>query len=372
MREFDYFLFKNFAPDELTQDIRDPRDLLGRETDTVISLVAGQPVGACSYQDCVDSFGEALVRRLIDVGILRRSGTALVLDCPVFLREDAAVLRRETAARAGALARLVEARAAELRACCAAIRNGSPVKLNLYHILCGMVFDGHFFDYLSGRGALATSRRHPSGLDYLNVLYEKCGALQAFSNGLLCSYNRLTNGQCALESFGDADGERSDPYRFLRWMAAGRVPAGLQDVEAAFRRLGGEIGDTLLSEAATLVRTGRCAPEAMSLLERFGYARNGRACVPVYTPEHEKSILEIESIVEESLGEAMAEALTDLAASNELTAVKHGADRLEIVNELYHLLFGSINEELVSRGIVAEPPYLPGEGRYLKCIEVYE
>ena len=41
------------------------------------------------------------------------------------------------------------------------------------------------------------------------------------------------------------------------------------------------------------------------------------------------------------------------------------------IAEHYYIVFGSINEELVSRGMVAQPQYIPGEGRYFKCIEVY-
>ena len=41
----------------------------------------------------------------------------------------------------------------------------------------------------------------------------------------------------------------------------------------------------------------------------------------------------------------------------------------ETANELYHILFGGINEELVRRGLTAAPPDRPGEGRYLQCIK---
>lgn len=109
----------------------------------------------------------------------------------------------------------------------------------------------------------------------------------------------------------------------------------------------------------------------MDLLELFGYAQNGTICVPVYTPEHKKYIAEIESIIEKCLGNAISDILLELADSMDITAVKHGVDRKEIANELYHIVFGSINEELVARGIIAAPQYIPNEGRYFKCIEVY-
>jgi len=38
---------------------------------------------------------------------------------------------------------------------------------------------------------------------------------------------------------------------------------------------------------------------------------------------------------------------------------------------VYHILFGMLNEELVTRGIVQNPNHIDGEGRYLKSIELY-
>lgn len=119
------------------------------------------------------------------------------------------------------------------------------------------------------------------------------------------------------------------------------------------------------------MQTGRCDPSVAALLERFGYAQDGKICVPVYTGRDLSAAEGLEKIVEETLGELMADILLDLAGSLDITAVRHGVNRLEIANELYHLLFGALNEALVSRGIVAAPPDVPGEGRYFRCIECY-
>lgn len=138
------------------------------------------------------------------------------------------------------------------------------------------------------------------------------------------------------------------------------------------KNYGGANKDILLSEVLSLVQTGQCAPATMNLLERFSYMQNGNIFVPIYTPEHRKYIMEIEGIIEKCLGAAMSRTLNDLATSIDFTAVKHGVNRLEIANELYHILFGSINEELVLRKIAADPLPIPGEGRNFRCIEVYE
>ena len=371
MREFEYFLFENFDADKESQNPYNPRRFLGKETDVVLFAIARQPVNTCDYKGCCDQFGADMIQKLIEGGILRRSGTALVFDCPVFLREDAVVLKSGVAAKAAGLADLLERKIMEIRACCAQIQNGFSVERNLYHILCGMVFDVSFFGYLCDKGALAVSRQHSSGLDYLSVLYEKCDELQTLSDGLLCSYNRLVNDQCSLQSFGDANGERFDFYRFFRLMEQEELSGRFQEARTLlYENYGGADKDALLADVARLIRTGQCEASVETLLELFGYMQSGTVCVPVYLPEHRKYITEIGAIVENCLGEMLSGALIDLAGSIKITAVRHGVNRLEIANELYHILFGFVNEELVSRKMVAAPRQLPGEGRYLKCVEM--
>lgn len=363
MREFEYFLFENFDADQEAHNPSNPRKILGKDTDDILSQVADHQT--------VDA-DRTVIERLIAGGVLRCDGEKLAFDCPVFLKEDAAVLHSAVREKAAVLADMLARQWGALRASCAKIKNGFRMEQNLYHILCGMVFDGFFFDYLSNAGTLATSRLHPSGLDYLSVIYEKCEELQTFSEGLLCSYNRLVNDKCSLQSFGDAQGNRFDFYRFFRLLEQGDLAPRFQKAEELLRKVFGRADkEALLSEALLLIRSGYCSSDAMKLLECFGYAENGIISVPVFNQEYQKYILEIESVVEDCIGEAFAQALFDLAVSIDITAVKHGVNRLETANELYHIVFGSINEELVSRGMVAQPPYIPGEGRYFKCIEVY-
>ena len=371
MRIFEYFLFENFDAGKESNNPYNPRNFLGNGTDSILTEVAKLPVNSCSYNGSCEKYSTQLIRKLIDGGILRPSGTALAFDCPIFLCEDASVLHTEIASKASVLVDLLQDSMTVIRDYCAKIENGFPVEMNLYHILCGMIFDGYFFEYLNSMGAVATSRQHPSGLDYLSVIYEKCEELQTLSDGLLCSYNRFVNAKCSLQSFGDAQGNRFDFYRFFRLREQGSLPDKFKDAEALVLDFGGANKDSLLDEVVALVQTGRCDPVAMDLLELFGYAQDGAICVPVYTPEHKKYIAEIEGIVEKCLGDALSNTLLELAGSIDITAVKHGVNRLEIANELYHILFGSINEELAERGIVAAPQHIPGEGRYFKCIELY-
>lgn len=70
MREFEYFLFENFDADKESQNPYNPRRFLGKETDAVLSMVAGQEAGDCTYSECSDRFGTEIVRKLIDGGAM--------------------------------------------------------------------------------------------------------------------------------------------------------------------------------------------------------------------------------------------------------------------------------------------------------------
>ena len=367
MRQFEYYLFENFDPDEQADNPDNPRNFLNIHTDPVLTRIIEQPDYSAAYTSGQDT---GLIQRLLNGGILRMDKNLLMFDCPIFLREDAAVLSHEVAVHACFLTDLLEQRMPDIIKICSKIKNGFSEQLNLYHILCGMIFDGSFFDFLSNKGILSTSLLHPSGLDYLTVIYEKCGELQTFSNNLLCSYNRFVNDRCSLQSFGDANGNRFDFYRFCRLLETRKLPSNFRRAESLWIQ-GNFDKNSLLLEVVSLVQTGHCCLEVLYLLEIFGYAENGKICVPIYTPQEKSIIADIENIIEHTLGDAISQTLMKLSGSLQITSVRHRVDWLEIANELYHILFGTINQQLVDRKLVSEPQFFPGQGRYSKCIEIY-
>ena len=347
MRAFSCYLYENFDPEEHASNSGNPRNFLNETIYPVLSHIAD---GHCSSHE----FSSEILSPLITGGILRKENERLFFDTPIFLNEDAAVLQQFMVEKGSALALQLSDSLPALRQCCAGINDFSP-EVNLYHLLCGMVFDGLFFDYLTQRGVVATSRMHPSGLDYLSILYETCPELDTLSNKLLCSYNRFTDGSCALQSFGDADGNRFDFYRVSRQMESG-IPVLPHPLPSK---------DWLLSQVRELAVHGNCHPTARSLLEQFGYAQNASFIVPVYGATAEDAARQIEAIVEQSIGDAFAKALSSPPM---ITATRHGVAPGEIANELYHILFGAINEALCASGTAAMPPCIPGQGRFLRCV----
>lgn len=370
MRHFSYFLYQNFDPDIHSENPLNPRHFQNAGTDAILSYIADFPAGACDYEKCSGVFGNDILNTLIAGGIIKREKNYVLFDTPIFLRKDAAVLQAKMDLAAGRLTDALEMYIPRICDLCAAIHNGFSIELNLYHVLCGMIFDGYFFDYLERCNAVATSRMHASGLDYLSIIYEKCPELDSYSDELLCSYNRFANSHCALQSFGDANGDRHDFYRFFRMLESGELPERYQTAKRLLDRCGSIGKDDILYHVSQYAKHGSCSAPVVALLEHFGYAKDGAISVPIYTSEDDKSIREIASTVETHLGELIAEELTTLSREIHITANSHGVSSGEIANELYHILFGSVNEELVRRGIVAHPPYISGEGRYYCSIQL--
>lgn len=371
MRRFSYFLFENFDADAHANNPLNPRRFLNTSTDEILSYIASFPAGSCNFEVCKDKFGSDALGVLISGGIIRRENDYVLFDTPIFLREDATALHTSMDIVANKLTNEIENCIPSIRELCSSISNGFSVETNLYHILCGMVFDGSFFDYLETNNAVATSRPHASGLDYLSVIYEKCSELDAYSDGLLCSYNRFANSCCALQSFGDANGNRHDFYRFFRLLETGNLPEQYHTAQQLLDECGNISKEEILYHISNYIKQGYCPASVLALLEHFGYVNDGVISVPTYTEADNEIIDAILDVIETHLGKIFVAELTSLSKEIAINANCHGVAYREIANELYHILFGSINEELVRRGIVAKPQYYPGEGRYLKSIQLF-
>jgi hypothetical protein len=274
------------------------------------------------------------------------------------------VLAEHFASAAGKIADLIVSCKQPLYELAGKINNGFPPERNLYHLLCGWSMDGAMIDRLGQEDIISEGRPHPTGLDYLLILYEKSPALDVFSDRLLCSFNRCVQEDCALESFGDADGNRLDCFRYFRLKEQGKLTPAFDSIHEAMKGL--SAAD--LTRAARSLASGQEADiRAVRALEAFGYVRNGKPCVPVFRPEHDVIFYAIEELLEKILLKPIAdvfEGIRDLR----ITPSLHRVPLKETANECGHILFGSVNEALVNKGFVVPPETRPGEGRYLQCI----
>lgn len=371
MRNFSYYLYDNYDSEAVGKAVEDPRRLLTSELDEILSDIIDTEAGLCLWDDLCQKYSPERMEILLKTGLIRKERGAVLFDSTVIVQEDISVFREIGAECVVKMSEQIECQKAEFYALMRKIQNGFDEKVNLYHVLCGAVFDGAFFDYLSEKNVLATSRQHDSGLDYLVIVYERDKELEKFSDQLLCSYNRYTDGSFALQSFGDSSGNRRDFFRFSCQKQLGMIPPELQQLEKDWDAVYcTDFKQKLFEELRCFDEKGRLAASYKRILEDFGYLADGKYKVPVFRKGDIQIMQQASQLAIDSVGDEMIKALNSSRRLNDMLCQKHGSPRKELANEMYHVLFGTLNEELVSRGIVASPEFHKGEGRYLKSIEM--
>lgn len=142
MKKFSYFLFENFDADFESENPGNPRRIINAQADAILSQVADFSPLTCSATQLRDEFGIEAVNQLITAGALCEKDGQIAYDTPIFLAEDVPALKSFASTAAAPLAdRLWELRD-RLWDIVKEINNGFDPQRNLYHILCGMIFDG--------------------------------------------------------------------------------------------------------------------------------------------------------------------------------------------------------------------------------------
>lgn len=361
---FHKFFYEQDSPCGDTAPWDNPRFVLAQDgVDEAVGLVARNSPGVFSLNELKASFGSELVERLCRIGVFTLAQGRLKLGCPVFLDEDYPALQQLSTQAAEQAVAALETSRDQLVQIVSKIKNGFAPRVNLYHLLCGCILDGRYFNFLAEQNLVTASKRHPTGGDYLIILYEDTERLNRWSRRLLCSYNRYGNGTGTFASFGDADGARRDFYRAAKQRELGEPEAKI---------LGFVSKDELVFGFLDLVRGKAVTGELLRLYEAFAYIKNGEICVPVYDWRRDEAVLkELEELVVPLTAPAVCQGLSLLHSAAALTANRHGVPVRDTANEGYHLIFGQMNEALVKAQLVAAPEFHPGEGRYRKAFELH-
>lgn len=358
--KFNKYYYENFSVN-IPFDDSNPRYVMSLEgVDDILSAV----VKVKPYTLSIDDFDNSqLVKKLINIDVFKEKHGKLALAIPVFIEKETDILKSLSYNVAKGIADILVEHKDKLYEIVDKIDNGFSKEINLYHILCGSIFDGYLFDYLEENLLVTTSKVHKSGLDYLIIIYECSKCLEQYSNGLLCSYNRLTNEKGGFISFGDSNGNRKDLYRYYRMKELN----GLSDEQLEFVKYDTDI---LVDKFTKLVNGEPVEQKFIDIFDYFEYSKDGKICVPVYKDNLEELVEELYDFVIEIAGNEFSKALKHIEKCNGLLAVSHGVDIKDISNELYHLIFGEINEQLVRSKIVTAPQWHDGQGRYLKSFEI--
>lgn len=357
--QFNKYYYENY-PMDTPFDINNPRYVLSLDgvDDVLEKIITNEP-----YTLTVTDFENIeIVKALLHIDVLQPKADKLGMAVPFFVENDEKILKKISKRVASDISSKMLEHKEQIIGIVQGVNNGYAPSINLYHLLCGYIFDGLMFEYLEKEQLITTSCIHKTGLDYLVIIYEDAISLNQYSAQLLCSYNRLVRDGKGFVSFGDSNGNRKDLYRYLRMKELGELSdkeslyvdySIIELIENFERLLDGKDVDT----------------KYMKVYEYFEYWKDGKVDVPVYNDYCFKVANILYKYVVELVREPLVEALAHIKEEASLSAINHGIAVKHIANEIYHLIFGEVNELLVQSRLVAKPKFVNGEGRYLKSFE---
>ncbi|MDZ4993406.1 hypothetical protein GNF80_10565 [Clostridium perfringens] len=259
----------------------------------------------------------------------------------------------------------------------------------LYHVICDDIFDGTAIDFLGDKGIFCTSKNQPDNRDYLVIAYEEGEEIEAHSNKLLCSSNNFRSKSFNFNSFGDANGNRKDMYRFFRQSQRKLENAtDFKEVNLAYikiienknREIVEECGDLIvkiLNSKVKYMDLDKKEKNLIDFLKEIKYVsldnKNEiiKCEIPIFIEDDKVIIEEISSLVLNETLELIRNFFMDFKKDNKnLTALRHKVDIKEVANELWHQIFGLTNEYLVKTGFVEKPIDIKGEGKYLRSLRI--
>lgn len=315
------------------------------------------------YDVCMGkSIPNDICEKLMNIDAIRMENGKCVVNFPLFLKANTDCLQRLSCKAATLILDGLKREWGKLCDCVSLIDNGFSVPYNMYHILCGYYFDGACFDYLEQMKAVSVSQLHKGDRDYIIVGYEKCIELQQFNDNLLCSYNNYSTSNYRFSSFGNANGNRYDIFRYLRLKESNQLSSLYDDIPIYIRNY-------KEAEFSDLLNSFKENSKGKELLEVFGYMKDGTLCVPVFKKEDQEIINHFSDKVTQLLGVIILNAL-DMMYEDVLQECSQliGVEKGIVTNELWHMVFGTVNFMLVDKGMVAMPYESAEEGSYLKCI----
>lgn len=357
--KFNKYYFENY-PIDTPFDRNNPRYVLSLNgVDEILEKV----INSTPYSLSKDDFENTeLVNDLLQVDVLQQKEGKLGMAVPFFVERDARILKELSKSVAKTIVSNLIEHEKQIIDIIQKVNNGYSYDRNLYHLLCGYIFDGLLFDFLEEKQLVTTSLVHKTGLDYLVILYEDSDVLNEYSDKLLCSYNRLVVNGKGFASFGDSEGSRRDFYRYMRMKELNQ----LTEQEREYMNCSVE---ELIENFEKLIDGKETATKYIEIYEYFGYCEDGKISVPIYDENTYKVADELYKYMLTLIKDSITNALAAIQEEKSLLAIAHGVKTEDIANEIYHLIFGEVNELLVQSGMVAEPPMTLGEGRYFKSFE---
>ncbi|MBD3277443.1 MAG: hypothetical protein GF388_04000 [Candidatus Aegiribacteria sp.] len=327
------------------------------------------------------------VSAMTDLSMLSEKQRKYSTSFSIMLERDIPMVRELAESVSRSLAQVILDHQEEFRTLAAGIDSSKEFGTCriLYHTIGCDTLDGAALDALADMGIMATSKEQPGGRNYILQGFQESEALEKLSGNLLCSCNRTGTEELHFVSFGDSDGARKDLFRFLRLkdqlgpaeacrrLSLEQNPITEMPEERILHSCAGVILKALRPEASTGMLSSEERHAAAFLQELEYISVDGKGAiipvVPLFKPHDRKKIDGIANRVLELILPLLEVEFAILADKLPgLSSIDHGVDEKEIANELWHQVFGRMNEQLVNEGLFKQPRRIEGEGRFFRAL----
>ena len=297
---------------------------------------------------------EKILDGLIKINALSKSlNNSYKVNFPCFYENDIKIILKNISTDISSLANKVNQNIKKLK----------YTKEELYHILCNGVFDNYAFDYLEKNNLVTFHKLNPGNRDYIIIGYEDNNFVNNYSSKLLCSNNKFKCNKVTFNSFGDTDGNRMDFFRYFRMKQMNISTFKCID---DYMSLIKNNKDELKLRLENVILNNVNDLKTIKLLENLGYMNNGKIIVPILSNKEQY-------LIGENIMHSIKDNLNNIFKKIENLEITSNLNKIPIrdtLNEVWHIIFGLINEELIKQKVVEEPKFISGQGRYLKCIYI--
>jgi len=322
------------------------------------------------------------------LGMVAKQDEKYAITFPVVLENDIPILNSLSNSIAEPLVRKLVSHRREIEEYASGFSCAGKFALPriLYHVIGCDFLDGSAMVELGKRNLIRTSKKQYDSRDYILFGYEESDVVSETNDRLLCSRNRSGQGAIAFVSFGDCDGNRNDLFRFIKQATSklGNVSTS-EELNCSYLHLYEKHVRDLLTSCSDLVCKILSSPLAFSTLNTeesavADFLRNLsyidvseqemlEITVPVFQGLDHRLIMDLSDYLMKLLENDITEGLARIGEyASDLSAIRHGIDDKEIANDLWHHVLGKVNELLIGEGMMENPEFRAGEGRYLQAI----
>jgi len=306
------------------------------------------------------------LERMLKLGMIKQLNGKIAINFSVFLEDDIDCINKFTTVSAKIIVEDIMNIKESLvnQASKISCSQDFGVSRILYHVICDRILDGTALDYFSEEELFITSKKQFDNRDYILIGYQDSDLLFNYNANILCSSNKSFSKKFIFNSFGDAVTDRVDMYRFSRKLESNNDDPKFNSLIEKYRNLDYENFEDFINDCSALLdgvikEHPVHKPEIEDILIDLNYLKvyenNIYLNVPYFNEDDMDVISEISKLILNTVAPTVRASFESLTEYHDLTPIKFGINKFEVANELWHQLFGVINEGLIKKDLIENP-----------------